>query len=90
MFVLDVERRKRMVWLAAGKLFLEEARRVLQELSEAAVRAGRVASGRSGTLRVGFTENSSWPGVVPDSFRRYREKQPDAELQLHQRRVWHS
>ena len=67
---------------AAGKLFLEDARRVLQELSEAAVRAGRVASGRSGTLRVGFTENASWRGVVPDSFRRYREKQPDAELQL--------
>jgi len=67
---------------AAGKLFLEDARRVLQELSEAAVRAGRVASGRSGTLRVGFTENSSWHGVVPDSFRRFRERQPDAELQL--------
>ena len=67
---------------AAGRLFLEDARRVLQELSEAAARAARVASGRSGTLRVGFTENSSWRGVVPDSFRRYREKQPDAELQL--------
>jgi DNA-binding transcriptional LysR family regulator len=67
---------------AAGKLFLEDARRVLQELSEAAVRAGRVASGRSGTLRVGFTENASWRGVVPDSFRRFRERQPDAELQL--------
>jgi DNA-binding transcriptional LysR family regulator len=67
---------------AAGKLFLEDVRRVLQELSEAAVRAGRVASGRSGTLRVGFTENSSWHGVVPDSFRRYRETQLDVELQL--------
>src|SRR6202023_1896335 len=67
----------------AGKLFLEDARRILQEISEAAVRAGRVASGRSGTLRIGFTENSSWRGVVPDSFRRFREQQPDAELQLH-------
>jgi len=67
---------------AAGKLFLEDASRVLQELGEAAVRAGRVASGRSGTLRVGFTENASWRGVVPDSFRRFREQQPDAELQL--------
>jgi len=66
----------------AGKLFLEDARRILQEISEAAVRAGRVASGRSGTLRIGFTENSSWRGVVPDSFRRFREQQPDAELQL--------
>jgi DNA-binding transcriptional LysR family regulator len=35
-----------------------------------------------GTLRVGFTENASWHGVVPDSFRRFREQQPDAELQL--------
>ncbi len=66
----------------AGKLFLEDARRIPQEISAAAVRAGRVASGRSGTLRIGFTENSSWRGVVPDSFRRFREQQPDAELQL--------
>ena len=67
---------------AAGKLFLEDVRRLLQEVNEAVVRAGRVASGRSGTLRVGFTENASWRGVVPDSFRRFRELQPDAELEL--------
>jgi len=67
----------------AGKLFLEDARRILQEISDAAARAARVARGRSGTLRVGFTENASWRGVVPDSFRRFREKQPDVELQLH-------
>jgi DNA-binding transcriptional LysR family regulator len=66
----------------AGKLFLDDARRILQEVSDAAVRAGRVARGHSGTLRVGFTENSSWRGVVPDSFRRFRDRQPDAELQL--------
>jgi DNA-binding transcriptional LysR family regulator len=41
-----------------------------------------VARGLSGTLRVGFAENASWRGVVPDSFRRFREQQPDAELQL--------
>jgi DNA-binding transcriptional LysR family regulator len=67
----------------AGKLFLADARRILQEVSDAAARAGRVARGRSGTLRVGFTENSSWRGVVPDSFRRFRDQQPDAELQLY-------
>ena len=67
---------------SAGKLFLEDARRILQEISEAALRAGRVARGRSGTLRVGFTENSCWRGAVPESFRRFREMQPDAELQL--------
>ena len=67
---------------AAGKQFLHDARRILQEVNEAAGRAGRVARGLSGTLRVGFAENASWRGVVPDSFRRFREQQPDAELQL--------
>src|SRR5437899_9994530 len=67
---------------AAGRLFLEDARRILQQVSEAAARAARVARGQSGTLGIGFTENASWRGVVPDSFRRFRERQPDAELQL--------
>jgi DNA-binding transcriptional LysR family regulator len=67
---------------AAGKLFLQDARRILQDVNEAAARAGLVARGLSGTLRVGFTENASWRGVVPDSFRRFRQQQPDAELQL--------
>ncbi len=67
---------------ASGKLFLEDVRRILQDVSEAAARAGRVARGRSGTLRIGFTENASWRGVVPESFRRFRCLQPDVELQL--------
>jgi DNA-binding transcriptional LysR family regulator len=67
---------------AAGKLFLEDARRILREVNEAAARASRVARGQSGTLRIGFTENSSWHGVVPDSFRRFLELQPHADLQL--------
>ena len=66
----------------AGKLFLEDARRILQAVSEATARADHVARGQSGTLRVCFTENASWHGVVPDSFRLFREQQPDAELQL--------
>ena len=67
---------------AAGRLFLEDSRRILQQVNDAAARAARVARGQSGTLRVGFTENASWRGVVPDSFRGFRERQPDAELQL--------
>jgi DNA-binding transcriptional LysR family regulator len=67
---------------AAGTQFLQDARRILREVNEATGRAGRVARGLSGTLRVGFAENASWRGVVPDSFRRFREQQPDAELQL--------
>jgi DNA-binding transcriptional LysR family regulator len=67
---------------AAGKSFLDDARRILQQVNEATARAKRVALGQSGTLRVGFTESASWHGVVPDSFRQFRQWQPDAELQL--------
>jgi DNA-binding transcriptional LysR family regulator len=67
---------------AAGKSFLIDARRILHEVTEAAARAKRVASGQAGTLRVGFVESVSWHGVVPDSFREFRERRPDAELQL--------
>ena len=65
---------------SAGKLFLEDARRILREVQEATRRAERVASGKVGTLRVGFVESISWQGVVPKFFRRFRKRQPDAEL----------
>jgi DNA-binding transcriptional LysR family regulator len=68
---------------AAGKLYLSDARRILQDVHEAKLRAERVATGKAGTLRVGFGETQSWHGVVPDSFRRFRQRNPDAELELH-------
>jgi len=68
---------------AAGKLFLSDAQRILQEVEGAKLRAERVAIGRAGTLRLGFVEALSWHGVVPDSFRRFRRRQPDVELELH-------
>jgi DNA-binding transcriptional LysR family regulator len=68
---------------AAGKLYLNDARRILQDVHEAKLRAERVATGKAGTLRVGFGETQSWHGVVPDSFRRFRKENPDAELELH-------
>src|SRR6476646_7711862 len=49
---------------AAGKLFLDDAQRILQEVDEAKLRAERVASGKAGTLRIGFVESISWHGVV--------------------------
>src|SRR5260370_560368 len=68
---------------AAGKLYWSDARRILQDVHEAKLRAERVATGGAGTLRVGFGETQSWHGVVPDSFRRFRQRNPDVELELH-------
>ena len=65
----------------AGKLFLNDARRILHEVNDATARAKRIASGQSGTLRIGFVQSLSFHGIVPDSLRFFREQLPDAELQ---------
>lgn len=79
--VLLFERLPRGVRLsAAGRLFLEDSRRILAEVQEATRRAEQAARGLSGTLRVGFVESISWHGIVPESFRRFRHKHADAEM----------
>jgi DNA-binding transcriptional LysR family regulator len=67
---------------AAGKLYLNDARRVIAEIDGAVGRARRIAHGQAGILRVGCVDSLSWHGIVPDSFRVFREQQPDAELDL--------
>ena len=66
----------------AGHMYLNEARRLIGEIDSSVRRARQVAHGQVGTLRVGFVESVSWHGIVPDSFRVFLEKQPEAELDL--------
>src|SRR5438093_9671394 len=47
---------------AAGKLFLSDARRILQDVEDAKRRAERIAHGRAGTLRIGIATAVSWHG----------------------------
>ena len=67
---------------AAGKLFLDDARRILREITDATARAKRIGTGLAGTLRIGFVQSLSWHGIVPESLRDFRECRPKAELQL--------
>ena len=67
---------------AAGKLFLTDARRILQDVDEARLRAERIAHGKAGTLRIGIATAVSWHGLVVDSFRELRRWQPGVELEL--------
>jgi DNA-binding transcriptional LysR family regulator len=68
---------------AAGKLFLNDARRILQDVDEAKRRAERIALGKAGTLRIGIATAVSWHGLVVNVFREFRRRQPDVELVLH-------
>src|SRR5690348_4933429 len=67
---------------AAGKLFLDDARRILTDLNDAAATAKRIGSGLAGTLKLGYVQSLSWHGIIPESLRHFREQRPDAELQL--------
>ena len=68
---------------AAGTLFLSEARRILQDVEEAKLRAERIALGKAGTLRVGIATAVSWHGLVAECFHEFRRDHADAELFLH-------
>jgi DNA-binding transcriptional LysR family regulator len=68
---------------AAGKLFLSDARRILQDVDDAKLRAERIALGKAGTLRIGIATAVAWHGLLVEAFRKFRRGQPDAELELH-------
>ena len=67
---------------AAGKLFLNDSRRILQDVVGARLRAERIALGQTGTLRIGIATAVSWHGLVVDTFRDFRRHQPGVELEL--------
>src|SRR3984893_18046582 len=67
----------------AGKVLVSDARRILQDVDEAKRRAERIALGKAGTLRIGIAMALSWHGMVVDSFREFRRRQPDVELVAH-------
>jgi DNA-binding transcriptional LysR family regulator len=80
-----LERSKRWVRLTeAGKLFLDDARRVLS-LSEQAVQTARRAQrGETGELRVGFTFSTPLTPLFATVVNRYRQRYPGVTLTLHE------
>lgn len=67
---------------AAGRVFLDEARRTLAHLTRAVAAARAAAAGKAGTLRLGFIEAAAWQGLVPDAIRRFRSNSPGVALTL--------
>jgi len=65
---------------ASGEVFLNDPRRILQDVAEAKRRAEQIALGKAGTLRIGIAMALSWHGVVADAIREFRRRQPDVEL----------
>ncbi len=77
-----LHRTKRTVELtAAGKAFLSEARRVLQQAEQAVQVAKRAARGEVGQLRIAFTA-SAMHGVLPEILKTFRDRYPKVKLDL--------
>jgi DNA-binding transcriptional LysR family regulator len=68
----------------AGRVFVEEARRVLDDAERATRAAQRAARGETGHIRVGFTGTAAFNEHVSSLIRRFRETFPEAEIELHE------
>jgi DNA-binding transcriptional LysR family regulator len=72
-----------VVLTPAGRVFLDEARRVLHQAVTAPLQARRVAAGTAGSIRIGFTAMSSltvlghWIAIAAEHL-------PDVDLVLHE------
>ena len=66
---------------AAGKVFLDHARRLLRGADEAVRAAGRAARGETGRLAIGFIAQLSYEWL-PTVLRGFRQRYPDVEISL--------
>lgn len=79
------ERSKRWVRLTeAGKLFLDDARRILDLSGQAVQTARRAERGDAGELRVGFTFSTPLTPLFATVINRYRQRYPGVTLTLHE------
>ncbi|MET0520039.1 MAG: LysR family transcriptional regulator [Burkholderiaceae bacterium] len=66
----------------AGRQFLAEARRLLQDFGEMRERMGRLASGHHGLLAIGFTSSAAAHAFTPAVLRACRSEHPGIALAL--------
>jgi DNA-binding transcriptional LysR family regulator len=80
-FALFTRNRRRVALTPAGGLLVERARQLLDDADEMIKAASRVASGRAGSLRIGYVGAAPY-GALPGIIRRLHENAPDVEVSL--------
>jgi DNA-binding transcriptional LysR family regulator len=71
----------------AGRVFFEDAQRILDGVGRAVARSQSSAKGMVGRLGIGFTESASFSNLVTSSLRRYRRDFPNVELSFEEART---
>jgi DNA-binding transcriptional LysR family regulator len=65
-----------------GKVYLDEARAIIERVGVATARATRSAQGEDGILRLGLTTSAAVHSVVPEIIRRFRESHPSVAIEV--------
>src|SRR5580704_4881667 len=66
----------------AGRVFLDDARAILEHVEQAKAKAQRVARGDQGMIRIGFTGSASFNPMVPGVIQDYRARFPGIAVSL--------
>ncbi len=66
----------------AGRGYLADVRRILDQLVEARKRAHRIQQGQAGAVRIAFNEIAARQRCLPRYFQAFRAEFPEIELQL--------
>jgi DNA-binding transcriptional LysR family regulator len=78
---LLIRTQRRVELTEAGRVLLEEARRLLDQAEAAVVHARRAAEGAVGRLTIGFVSTVDY-SILPPLVRRFRQKRPGIALKL--------
>jgi DNA-binding transcriptional LysR family regulator len=79
---------KRIELSPAGKVFLEDARRILDHAADAVSRVRRFDRGEQGLLSVGFTSSASLHPIAPKILRAFGEAFPLARIDVEERETY--
>jgi len=66
----------------AGQQFLLDARQILSQVDDAALRAARLHQGQTGELKIGFTSSAPFIKSVSESLSTFRRRYPDVHIQM--------
>lgn len=76
------ERTKRRVELTVpGEIFLDKVRQAIEQVEQAVAAVQRASRGELGRLSIGFNSSATY-SILPAFLRAFRERCPDAELDL--------
>lgn len=67
---------------AAGRMFRDQAAKILADLGHAVSETQAVARGEAGVLKLGFIEVAAWSGVIPRAITAFRRAYPGVRLAL--------